>query len=74
MLQEFVSYRHDLHCRFQHRDQNLTAGKSTVTFSSVSLQLCTSECLLPLCASRFRDVTPIPAAGLVCNSVEGTDL
>lgn len=72
MLEELVLYRHDLHCRFQHRDQSLTAGKPTVTFSSVSLQLCTSECLL--CASRFRDVIPIAAAGVVCNSVEGTDL
>lgn len=47
MFEELVLYRHGLRCRFQHRDQSLTAGKSTVTFSSKSLQLYTSEYLWP---------------------------
>lgn len=51
------------YCRFQHRDHSQTAGKSRVIFSSMSLQLCTSEYSPALCASRFRDITPIPAAG-----------
>lgn len=74
MLEEFVLYWHDLYCRVQHRDHSLTAGKPTVTFPSESLQLCTlSLHLLALCTSRFRDVIPIPAAGIVCNSLEVTD-